>query len=405
MTRAKLAALAVLVGLAGACDDEIIPPKPPQKTVVKDATPAERRDLACKAKTLPPSATASASDGPADAVPEGPVARVEIEGAADEGAARAAIGIAQGDMANLARTQQAIRRLYALGGADDVRLTARRESSGLVLHFAIVKRPRFGEVVVHGGTIYDAPELEKAFAATGGAPYDPVAIVKARSKLVDALRGRGYADATLSVVGDRAKDGSVDLCVDLREGNKITIDTIAFKGLSKIKEADLRATIDTDSGRINAPGGILDQSKIDEAITKMADIFDAQGLAKGRISTKTTRNGDKVSLLFDVEEGPVVRLRRYEVKGDLVADAGAYKKLLSLKPKDPFSRAKLVSDLKKIEELHEKKGRKDVAVQPQTTLDDKNDTVDVVLVVVDPKKAKKAPPPPPPPAHPAHPKK
>lgn len=398
MSLARAALLAAFVALAGACDDEVIPPRVPAKTTAKQATPAERRDAACKAQHLPSAAQTTDSDGSADAAPQGAVARVDVEGAIDEARARSAIGIAAGEVVDVAKTQRALRQLYALGGYDDVRLEGRPTAQGLVLRFVLRKRPTFGELVLHGGTIYDAAALAKELGATAGAPYDPVALVGARSKVVDALRDRGYADATLGIVGARAQDGAIDLCVDLHEGSKITIESIAFKGLSKLKEADLRATIDTDHGRVNTAGGVLDQAKLDEAITKMAEIFDAQGFAKGKISTKTSRDGDKVSLLFEIDEGPVVRMRRYDVKGDLVQPIAAYRKLLSLKPRDPFSRGKLVADMQKIADMHEKKGRKDLVVQPQTQLDDKNDTVDVVLVVIDPKKVKPAPPAPPPPA-------
>jgi outer membrane protein insertion porin family len=389
---------AAFVVLAGACDDEVIPPRTPTtKAAVHTSTPAERRAAACKAKQLPNMAPVTVADGPADAVAEGAVARVDVVGAPDEAKARAAIGIAAGEPVNVEKTQKAIRNLYALGAFDDVRLEGKKTPEGLVLRFVLTKRPTFGEVVIHGGTLYDAPALAKTLGTTGGAAYDPVALVDARAKLVEALHDRGYADATLSVVGDRAQDGSVDLCVDLHEGNKVTLESISFKGLSKLKEADLRATIDTDHGRINTPGGILDQAKLDDAIAKMGEMFDAKGLAKGRIATKTSRDGDKVSVLFDIEEGPVVHVRRYDVKGDLVAPVAAYKKLLSLKAKDPFSRKKLVDDLQKIADMHQKKGRADLVVQPQTQLDDKNDTVDIVFQITDPKKAtagKAAPPPP-----------
>lgn len=387
---------AVLVA-ASACDDEVIPPRAPVKTAAKASTPAERRAAACKAQHLPAATPSAASDGPADAVLDGAVARVDVEGAPDEARARAAIGLAPGETVTVEKTQKALRALWALGGIDDVRLEGRKTPEGLVLRFVLTRRPTFGEVVIHGGTLYDAPALAKALGATGGAPYDPSALMRERAELVGSLRQRGYDDATLSVVGARASDGAVDLCVDLHEGAKITIASIAFKGLSRVKEDALRATIDTDHGRINAPGGVLDQAKLDEAITKMAEMFDALGLAKGKISTKTTRDGDKVSLLFDVEEGPVVRIRRYDVKGDLAAPAAAYRKLLTLKPKDPFSRAKLVHDLQAIAAMHAKTGHKDLVVQPETQPDDKNNTVDVILHVLDPKKAAKAPPPPPPP--------
>lgn len=392
--RARIFAFAALVALA-ACDDEVIPPKVPTKTAQKEATPAERREAACKAKELP-GAGSHATEGTLD-LPQGKVARVEVEGASDEPRARAATGIAEGEPLTLQKTQDAIRKLWSLGDVDDVRMEARPSSSGIVLHFTVSRRPAYGQVVIHGGTIYDAPELEKALKASGGAAYDPVALMTARAALVEGLRQRGYSDASLALGGVRAQDGTVDLCVDLHEGSKITIDSVTFKGLSKLKEEELRAAFDTDHGRINAPGGILDQNKLDEAMAKMAEIFDAHGLAKGNVTPKTQRNGDKVAISFEIDEGPVVTLRRYEVKGDLIADAGAYKKLMTLKSKDPFSRARLVADMQKIGEMHDKKGRKDLEVQPQTQVDDKNNTVDVVLVVVDPKKAKQQPPPPPPP--------
>lgn len=390
-----LALIAVALLAMTACDDEVIPPKVPTHPTVKEATPAERREAACKAKALPQPEAVKTNEG-APEIPQGTVARVDVDGASDEARARAAIGIAAGDTVTLAKTQDAMRKLYALGDVDDVRLEARTAGQGVALRFTISKRAKVGEVELHAGAIYDAPELEKALHATTGALYDPTTIMTTRATLVEALRARGYSDATLVITGERAQDSAVDLCVELHEGQKITIDSVKFTGLGRIKEAELASTLDTDHGRINAPGGVIDQGKIDEAVAKMAEVFDARGLAKGTISTKTSRNGDKVSLVFEIEEGPVVVVRRYDIKGDLIADAGTYQRLMSIKPRDVFSRAKLVSDLKKIGEMHEKKNRADLIVEPQTQVDEKNNTVDVVLVVVDPKKAKPTPPPPPP---------
>ena len=387
----KLFFALALAAAATACDDEFIPPKTPTKTTAKEISPAERRENACKAKELP-SGASRAVEGQAD-LPQGNVSRVEIEGAADEAKARAAIGIAAGEPVSLAKTQDAIRKLWQLGEADDVRLEAR---PGVVLHFTIEKRPVYGQVVIHGGSVIDAPELEKALHATGGAAYDPVALVAARGTLVGGLKARGFSDATLSLAGVREPDNTVDLCVDLHEGSKVTIDSVAFKGLAKLKEADLLATIDTDHGRINAAGGIVDQTKLDEAVTKMAELFDKSGLAKAQVTPKQQRNGDKVSLVFEVDEGPVITLRRYDIKGDLITDTSAYRKLMTMKSKDPFSRAHLVADMQSIGEMHDKKGRKDIEIQPQTQVDDKNNTIDVILVVVDPKKVQQKPPPPPP---------
>ena len=92
MRALAIAALVFAPVVLGACDDEVIPPKVPQKQAVKEATPAERRDAACKAKTLPQPTPVKTGEG-APEMPQGNVARVEIDGASDDAKARAAIGI------------------------------------------------------------------------------------------------------------------------------------------------------------------------------------------------------------------------------------------------------------------------------------------------------------------------
>ena len=120
-------------------------------------------------------------------LPQGNVARVEIEGASDEAKARAAIGIAAGEPVSVQKAGDAIRKLWQLGDANDVRLEARSSPQGPSCHFALERRPTYGQVVIHGGSVIDAPELEKALHATGGAAYDPVALFGARATLVGSF--------------------------------------------------------------------------------------------------------------------------------------------------------------------------------------------------------------------------
>ena len=151
-----------------------------------------------------------------------------------------------------------------------------------------------------------------------------------------------------------------------------------------------------DVGKMQVPPAILNKpGKLDDAIVKMNTLYFDRGMIRASVTGKTQRNADKVSITFTVEEGPVFTVRRYEITGDMVGDAAAYKKLLSQRSKEAFSPAKLDADMHKLAELDEKRGRKDLLIQPDTHIDDKNNTVDVVLHVVDPKKVQAAPPPPP----------
>ena len=109
------------------------------------------------------------------------------------------------------------------------------------------------------------------------------------------------------------------------------------------------------------------------------------------------RHDATMTIVVKVTEGAVFHLRRYDVHGDLLADAKTYTKLLKNKPKDVFSRTKLMADVAALQAFHASKNRTDMLVDPKTELDVAGKTIDLILEITDPRK----PPPPPPPKKPA----
>ncbi len=386
----KRVAAALALGVLFACGPE---PKPattssgPPLLLRPAASPQERRAAACEKHDLAAPATFAAH---ADtAIPAGVVASVAVTGASSPEKAKSVVGLKPGDTFDLHKAQQTIRRLYALGGVDDVQLAAHSTPQGLALQFVLHPRPQLGEVVVHGDAGMNDADLGKALHVAAGRPYNPIDLVSGKAALLSDLRSKGYLDATLDMGSVEGAPGEMDVCASLKEGPRVTIDKVAFTGLTNLKEDDLRALVDTEGGKVNAPGMVIDQDRLDRATVQIQALMYDRGMLVSEVHQKVERSGDKESIVFDVKEGPIFKVSHYGVKGDLLAGKAAYQKLLTGKPKEVFSRKKVMEDIARIQKLHHDKGRDDMQVVPETQLDSDKGTVAVTLDVTDPKKPPK----------------
>ncbi|CAN5465648.1 hypothetical protein BH09MYX1_BH09MYX1_26040 [soil metagenome] len=348
----------------------------------------DHHEAACGAKTLwvqepTPVATNLGT-------PQGKITALEVTGVTGDARVKNAIPFAVGDTFDAPKAQDAIRKIYALGDFDDVAIEVLEKDGGLAVRYRIVPRPELGEVFIEGDGEQDKKdELAKAFRAASGKSYNPRAITTARLGFLGAITKRGYMDATMDLKSAHNDDGSVDLCAFVKKGTLVTIEKVRFDGLKTIKETDIVAKIDTDGGKYNVAGGVVDGERVERAAQEIAHFLADRGMPTSEIAYDLQRKDDKATLIFKINEGPIFHVRRYEIVGDKIADAGTYQKLLKIKPKDLFTQSGILADKAAIDEFHKSKGRSDIELVPETALDPKALTVDVVFRVVDPKKPAK----------------
>lgn len=391
--RIALGLALVLTACGGGANTGALPHPglPPPPTV-------DHHDAACSAKSLwsPDPQPIAPNLG----TPQGKVTAIEIVGVSGDARVKDAVRLAVGDEFDAAKARDSLQRMWAIGDFDDVGLDVAEKDGGVSLRFRITPFPKLGEIFIEGdGEADKKAELEKALRSAGGDKYVARALAMARVGFLTGLNERGYIDSSMTLTSAKNEDGAVDVCAVVKKGALVTIDRIRFEGLKVIKESDLLPQMDTDGGKANVVGGVIDGPRIEHSAQQFALVLGDHGMPTSQITYDVERKNDKATLVFKIVEGPVFKLRRYEVVGDRIADAGTYQKLLKLKPKDLFNQTALMADRDAIQAFHKSKGRPDLELVPETSLDPKSGTVDLVFRVVDPKK----PAPPPKPATPPKP--
>jgi outer membrane protein assembly factor BamA len=372
MTRALLASLVALTACGGATAVQL-------PGTAHPIASEDRRSAACSATALWVVPSHPVGSGWA---PQGKIRAIDVTGATGDGRVTEAIGIRVGDELDPKKIQSAERRLWALDTLADVEVDVSDEADGVRLQFRLTPQPELGQVFVVSPDAEETGDLRAALRPPGTKTYSPRLLSNAGRALVEGLSARGYVDASLTLTSARNADGAVDVCATLKRGPRVSLDGVRIEGLARLTEAELLPLV----GKVDLKNGTVDEDEVSHAIDEVQALMYERGLLTGEVHADVQRTGDRRTLVFRVQEGPVFKLRRYEVTGDRIAPPAAYLKLLKTKPQTEFRRSAIVADRRAIDDFHAANGRPDLSVDPEVTLDAKAGTVDVSLHVVDPTK-------------------
>ena len=273
-----------------------------------------------------------------------------------------------------ARARDVVRRLWTSGEWDDVAVETTREDGGIALVFRVTPKREIANV-------FAPDEDASALRISQGAPYDPVAIVSARTAWVSSLVREGRLDArvTVSSAFADALHGSVDLCVRVDRGPLVVLDAIVVRGSAHV--ATLQPIFDG-----NVHGAVLDEQVLERDLLLAAAALYDRGLVGHKIRKTIERKGNELTVLVDVTDGPVYRYSRLDVRGDLAAPKAEYMKRVGPKAGDVFDRGAMLAVMAGLRAFDAAKGRPNAEIEPETTLDEKTHTVALVLAIKHPKR-------------------
>lgn len=157
----------------------------------------------------------------------------------------------------------------------------------------------------------------------------------------------------------------------MSEGPRATIAAIRIQGVSKAREKELIALIDTGDGRWNRIGAAYRADGFERDRLVMAANYYDRGMVQIEIAPEqVVLSPDRTALDVSVAitEGPVFKLGELRCKGDLADTEKKCLELLGVKTGEVFSRARLLDGMARIRTLQVQKGRGD-QVDPMTELD------------------------------------
>lgn len=224
---------------------------------------------------------------------------------------RAAVGTPQ--------LQGAIRRLYATGEFDDVRVGCELAGTGrrAAIVFTVRERPVLESVDV-AGTARDLGSVRGKIDLVTGSPVDPVKVVATTARLDSSYQARGFYLARVKPESTVTADGRLRLIFRVDEGRRLAISGVRVHGNQKLSTAQVVGAMQTKpEGFWWWRKGAFDENKFSGDIAeRIPATYASNGLLDFQVLKDTLvvdREHGKAIIDLTVREGPQYKIGRFEI--------------------------------------------------------------------------------------------
>jgi outer membrane protein insertion porin family len=320
------------------------------------------------------------------------VSKIEIAGnqRVEDDAIRIHITQQPGQPLDQTAVDNDLKSIFKMGFFEPGGVTATVENRGgqNVLVYHVKERPQISDVRFYGMKAIRSND-DKIVAATKihpGAILDPVAVKETINGITQVYNDKGYVDAQVTFKQIPQPDNTAFAEFDVKEGSKVEITKIEFRGNKAFSARLLRANIETkEYSRFVSwftGWGALDQRKVQEDVDRLTAFYYDNGYLNVHVSQpKIERNGEKITLVFEIDEGLPYRVGRINVEGNLKYPRRELRKLITLKSGELFRGSAMQRQVLALSDFYSNRGYAYVNVDPRTQMIPTSRRINITFVI------------------------
>lgn len=323
-----------------------------------------------------------------------PIIRINTEGLdrADKNTVRFYIHTKTGSLYDVDSTREDIKRVFALGFFDDIKLNVTEEEEGLVLTYIFKEKPfvrnitLFGVGEVSEDVIQARVKTKKGtFFRQDQAPWD-------QERIRRIYRNKGYYFSEVRTVVIKLDQNQVDVEFHITEGKKISVGKVIFRGVNALSKYTLENVIETKAaGSMSyfSDGSAFKKDVLKTDVLRMESVYHDNGFLKVKVydpEVEIDKEKRQIYVSFSVSEGEMYRVGEIRVKSDDVYSEEELLKKIKLQKGDVFNRSQFRKDIFSLTDLYSQKGYAFASISPKMELMEETKTVDVEI---EPKKGRK----------------
>lgn len=317
------------------------------------------------------------------------ISRIRIVGnqRVEEDAIRIHITAQPGQPLNEATVDQDVKAIYRMGFFESVNATVDRQGGQAILTYHVKERPLITDVRTEGMKEIKptADEVVGAIKLHPGVVEDPQLVQASIQALRQIYQSKGYLDANITFRTVPGPNNTAIGVFHVDEGPQVAISDIKFVGNKAFSARKLSGLMETRKHNLLSRffnTGTLDRSKLQQDIDRLTAYYYNHGYLQVHIGDPVvTRHGNKINVTVNIDEGPVFKVGKVGVAGDLKFPKDDLTSKLTLKPKKVFSGADMEHDVLTLSDFYSDRGYAFVNVDPRTQVDPAAHRVDITYLI------------------------
>jgi outer membrane protein insertion porin family len=317
------------------------------------------------------------------------ISRIRIVGnqRVEEDAIRIHITAQPSQPLNEATVDQDVKAIYRMGFFESVNATVDQQGGQAILTYHVKERPLITDVRTEGMNEIKptADEVVGAIKLHPGVIEDPQLVQASIQALRQVYQSKGYLDANITFRTIPGPNNTAIGVFHVDEGPQVAINEIKFVGNKAFSARKLSGLMETRKHNLLSRffnTGTLDRNKLQQDTDRLTAFYYNHGYLQVHIGDPVvTRHGNKINVTVNIDEGPVFKVGKVGVAGDLKFPKDDLTSKLTLKPKKVFSGADMEHDVLTLSDFYSDRGYAFVNVDPRTQVDPTAHRVDVTYLV------------------------
>ena len=313
-----------------------------------------------------------------------------------------------GDVYDTAALERDFNALWNTGYFEDIRFEREQVAKGWIIHIYVKERPTVREINYTGLSAVSTSDVldrfkERKVGLSVESQYDPTKTKKAEVVLKELLSEHGRQFATIRTEIRPIPPAAVGITFVVREGPKVKVGHIRFKGNKHVNDRTLRAAM-KNLKPIGIPHSIFlenlfsktyDATKLEEDTERVRAEFQNRGYFKVLVDQPKTDihdtghtglhipllqpgPGKAVDILMPIEEGDRYRLGTITFKGNkAIPNSAALRSLIPMKDGEIFSREKMAKGIQNLTKAYGEAGYINYTGVPDTKFDDEKKIINI----------------------------
>ena len=219
--------------------------------------------------------------------------------------------------------------------------------------------------------------------------YSPSQAEADAAAIADAYEATGRYAASVEPRVIRRDGNRVDLVFEVREGAVVEVERLSFVGNRAYSDRRLRQVLQTKQAGflrqlISRDTYSPDRVELDKQLLR--DFYMSRGYVDFEVvdsGAEITRERNAFFLTFTVREGRSFRIGKVSTVSEVQGvDVAEFEALVRLRPGVTYSPTIIEANISRLEALAQKKGLNFVQVEPRTTRNDRDQTLDIQFAIV-----------------------
>jgi outer membrane protein insertion porin family len=321
-----------------------------------------------------------------------PVKLIEIRGLMkiEEDAVRERIGQTVGEALSAETVSQDIKRIYAMGYFDDIRVEVEPFEGGIKLVYIIEEKPSVRRVDIQGNEEVEAEKLAEQLTVTPGSIADTVLIQGNADIIRTIYQDEGYALAVVVPVVRELDERNVLVTYQIIEGPKVRVKRIVIEGNEAFSDKTIKKHMETSERRwwnfyqLITQKGFYDKKVISQDMERIKAFYHNDGFIKAEVlepQVEISEDRESMSISVRVLEGDRFTVSSVGFAGNTVFSQDELNMVVDTESGAVISRATLGKDVSTLTGMYTEKGYALASVYPDIQPDEERNEAAVVFRV------------------------